>query len=62
MKNDKKIQKWAKQIANLENDFQKEHNVEKYEAKLEEIISKLSPEEFFLIDEYILTHHMIKNN
>ena len=62
MKSDKKIQKLAKQIANLENNLQKENRVEKYEAQLEEIMRGLTPEEFFLIDEYIVSHRMVKND
>lgn len=62
MKNDKKIQKLAKQIANLENNLQKGNDVEKYETQLEEIMGSLTPEEFFLIDEYIVSHHMVKND
>ena len=62
MKSDKKIQKLAKQIANLENNLQKENGVEKYETQLEEIMRGLTPEEFFLIDEYIVSHRMVKND
>lgn len=62
MKSDKKIQKLAKQIANLENNLQKENDVEKNETQLEEIMRGLTPEEFFLIDEYIVSHRMVKND
>lgn len=62
MKSDKKIQKLAKQIANLENNLQKGNDVEKYETQLEEIMRGLTPEEFFLIDEYIVSHRMVKND
>lgn len=62
MKSDKKIQKLAKQIANLENNLQKGNDVEKYETQLEEIMGGLTPEEFFLIDEYIVSHRMVKND
>lgn len=62
MKSDKKIQKLAKQIANLENNLQKGNDVEKYETQLEEIMRGLTPEDFFLIDEYIVSHRMVKND
>lgn len=59
MMNEKKMAKLAKQIAKYERSVENGINPGESEAKIQELIASLTPDELFAIDDYIMTHHLL---
>lgn len=58
--NEKKLQRLAKKIANLEKDIRKGKNTEAAEIEMNNLIADLSTEDLILLDEYIQENNLIK--
>ena len=53
---EKQLKKLAKQVMTLENNIAKAYQVENSRNQIEKIISSLSLEDAFQLDDYIFTH------
>lgn len=58
--NEKRLQRLAKKIANLEKDIRKGKNTEAAEIEMNNLIADLSTEDLILLDEYIQENNLIK--
>lgn len=58
--NEKKLQRLAKKIANLEKDIRKGKNAETAENEINNLIADLSTDDLILLDEYIQKNNLIK--
>lgn len=58
--NEKRLQRLAKKIANLEKDIRKGKNTETAEIEMNNLIADLSTEDLILLDEYIQENNLIK--
>ena len=59
MKDEKRLKKIAKQIYNLEQEYQLGKNIQENMNKIEQLIQTLSIEEMFIIDEYIINKNFL---
>lgn len=57
---EKQLKKLAKQVMALENNMAKAYRVEESREQIEKIMSSLSLEEAFQLDDYIFTHYQSK--
>lgn len=57
---EKQLKKLAKQVMALENNMAKAYQVEESRKQIEKIMSSLSLEEAFQLDDYIFTHYQSK--
>lgn len=57
---EKQLKKLAKQVMTLENNMAKAYQVEESKNQIEKIMSSLSLEEAFQLDDYIFTHYQSK--
>lgn len=57
---EKQFKKLAKQVMTLENNIAKAYQVEESRNQIEKIMSSLSLEEAFQLDDYIFTHYQSK--
>lgn len=57
---EKQLKKLAKQIMTLENNIAKAYQVEDSRNQIEKIMSSLSLEDAFQLDDYIFTHYQSK--
>lgn len=57
---EKQLKKLAKQVMTLENNMAKAYQVEESKNQIERIMSSLSLEEAFQLDDYIFTHYQSK--
>ena len=60
MKRDKKIKKIANELAKLEQDMMAGKNAESCEIKMQELAKSLSLEDMVAIDNYIVSHQLVK--
>lgn len=57
---EKQLKKLAKQVMILENNITKAYQVEESRNQIEKIMSSLSLEDAFQLDDYIFTHYQSK--
>lgn len=57
---EKQLKKLAKQVMALENNITKAYQVEESRNQIEKIMSSLSLEDAFQLDDYIFTHYQSK--
>ena len=57
---EKQLKKLAKQVMALENNMAKAYQVENSRNQIEKIMSSLSLEDAFQLDDYIFTHYQSK--